>query len=364
LEFPLLFKKTKTGATQQWQVFAEDHGFYTVEGLVGGKLTTSTPYICEGKNPGKKNATTAKEQAIKQAQSAWQKKLDHGYSQDILTCGVKKYFEPMLAEKYADHGHKLIYPVFSQPKLDGVRCITKLDGMWSRNGKPFLSAMHIHRVLKKYLEMGIIFDGELYCDKYKSDFNKIISYVRKTKNLEPAILEEIENELEYWIYDFASHPGNFGDRYESLQGLFADGLPKGIVLVETAIINNSRELDAMYEVYQADGVEGQIIRMNTPYENFRTKNLLKRKEFFDAEYTVIGVIEGMGNRTGTVGKLVFDLNGKDTFEANVKGNFTYLRKLLAEQKELIGKQATVRYPNLTPDGKPRFGYVVDIRDYE
>jgi hypothetical protein len=32
--------------------------------------------------------------------------------------------------------------------------------------------------------------------------------------------------------------------------------------------------------------------------------------------------------------------------------------------ELIGKEATVKYFNLTPDGVPRFPYVIAIRNYE
>jgi hypothetical protein len=38
--------------------------------------------------------------------------------------------------------------------------------------------------------------------------------------------------------------------------------------------------------------------------------------------------------------------------------------LLKNKKNYIGEMATVRYQNMTPDGKPRFGVIVGIRNYE
>lgn len=363
--FSTLYKKIKTGAIQQWQVVVKDNSFYIIEGLVDGKKTESIPYICKAKNVGKKNETTPEQQASKEAQSAWQRKLDQGYSEDINRCDEEKFFQPMLAEKYYDFKDRIKYPIFSQPKLDGIRCIAKLDGMWSRKGKSLMpSTQHIYDSLKPLLEMGLIFDGELYCDKYKADFNKITSLVRKSKKFTPEILKEIKDNLEYWIYDVPSIPDVFSARYQSLLGIFEAEKSKEIVLVETLLIDDERELDEIYEGYLNNGIEGQIIRFDTPYEKYRTKNLLKRKEFTDEEFEILDVIEGEGNRTGTVGKFVLRLNETTTFEANIKGNFTYLRELLQRKDELIGKQATVKYPNKTPSGKPRFGYVVDIRDYE
>jgi hypothetical protein len=41
-----------------------------------------------------------------------------------------------------------------------------------------------------------------------------------------------------------------------------------------------------------------------------------------------------------------------------------MAELLEKADDLIGKEATVKYFNLTPDGVPRFPYVIAIRDYE
>ena len=145
-EYPKLFKRTKTGAIQTWRVVVEGNSFYTVDGQLDGVLTTSKPTICKGKNIGKANETSDEDQAICEAEAKMKKKLETGYSltQDkIDTC--RGYFEPMLCKSYTDYKDTINFnsSVYCQPKLDGMRCICRKDGMWSRNGKPTLSAPHI-----------------------------------------------------------------------------------------------------------------------------------------------------------------------------------------------------------------------------
>ena len=100
------------------------------------------------------------------------------------------------------------------------------------------------------------------------------------------------------------------------------------------------------------------------YEYKRSKSLLKRKEFQDGEYTILGWKEGVGNRAGTIGHLNFETEDGIKFSSNVKGNFEYLSELLKQGDNLVGKLATIKYFNLTPSEVPRFSYVIAIRDYE
>ncbi len=123
-------------------------------------------------------------------------------------------------------------------------------------------------------------------------------------------------------------------------------------------------LDELYGQWQEQGYEGQMVRLNEPYENKRSKTLLKRKEFQDGEYTILGYEEGIGNRAGTIGHFKFETEDGVGFSSNVKGNFEYLSDLLKKGESLIGSEATIKYFSLTPDGVPRFPYVIAIRDYE
>jgi len=78
----------------------------------------------------------------------------------------------------------------------------------------------------------------------------------------------------------------------------------------------------------------------------------------------LGWKEGIGNRAGTIGHFEFETADGIGFSSNVKGNFEYLASLLKQVDNLVGKAATIKYFSLTPDGVPRFPYVIAIRDYE
>jgi len=267
----------------------------------------------------------------------------------------------MLAHSYTDYPD-LTFPVYSQPKLDGIRCIVKADGMWTRNGKPIISVPHIYDALKPLFEQDptLIFDGELYADKFANDFNAIVSLVKKTKPTAQDLIDSAAV-IEYHIYDLPSHGGVFSERCAAITGM---SLPKCCKRVSTRIVNSEKDVINQYEVYVAQGYEGQMLRLDAAYENKRSKYLLKHKSFIDEEYEIIGVEEGGGNLTGMVGALLFESNAGDTFTASVNGGWDHLKQLWKERKTLVGKLATIKYFNITPDGKPRFPKVVAIRDYE
>jgi DNA ligase-1 len=362
--FATIYKKTKGGKTQEWTVEVDADKYRTISGQTDGKKVTSEWTVCTPKNVGRANATTGEEQAIVEAQALRKKKLEHGYFEDVANIEQKQYFEPMLARDYNDFKDEIKFPIYSQPKLDGVRCIVTKDGMFSRNGKEIISAPHIYSSLKPYFdrEPNLIFDGELYCDKLANDFNKIISLVRKTKPTE-ADLKESADTIQYWIYDLPSTKDLFQRRFGDLITLHykTDILwPECCRLVTTDVIVDKVALEKMYGVYMEAGFEGQMLRViNKPYENKRSNFLLKHKTFTDEEFTILDIGEGIGNRAGTAGYMTFERNGK-RFNSNIKGNFEYVVDILKNRDSLIGKKATVKYFNITPDGVPRFPYVINI----
>ena len=363
MKLETIYKKTKTGATQEWTIEVVGNKYRTHSGQVGGVITTNEWTIVYGKNTGKLNETTDKEQTMKEAVAKRTKKLESGYFENIKHINKTQYFEPMLASKWEDSKDKITYPIFSQPKLDGIRCIVTKDGMFSRNGKPIISAPHIFESLKPLFEAygNIVLDGELYADKFANDFNKIVSLVKKTKPTD-ADLKESKKNIQYWIYDLPDNDIQFGYRCDRLNHLFEtfDFFNKHCVEVETNICNDEDEVMGLYEEYVEHGFEGQILRTNGKYENKRSKFLLKHKSFIDEEYTIIGVCEGEGNKTNMVGYMTFETADGKPFKSNVKATFEESEEMFRNRKQLIGKQATIKYFNLTPDGIPRFPYVINI----
>lgn len=369
MKFNPIYKQTKTGKIQQWVIEVDGNRYRTTSGQTDGKQTVSEWTVVYGKNEGRSNATTDVEQALKEASAIRNLKLELDYVENIQTVGEQKYFQPMLAAKWEDVKDKVVYPIYSQPKLDGIRCIVNKDGMWSRNGKPILSAPHIFSALKTVFDEHpeYIFDGELYADKFANDFNKIVSLVKKTKPT-AADLVESQKSIEYHIYDFPSCKKEFSTRILDLGLVFLDYEQIGRVckLVSTQPVFSEESVMELYGNYVDEGYEGQMLRTDSPYENKRSKTLLKHKSFMDEEFTVLDIVEGEGNRTGTAGYFVFQTKDGKGFKSNVKGTFEETGWMLENKGKLIGKSATVKYFNLTPDGIPRFPYVINIgrEEYE
>ena len=361
MKFETIYKATKGGKTQEWTIEVVGNKYRTISGQTDGKKITNEWTIVYGKNTGKLNETTDKEQTMKEAIAKRIKKLESGYFEDMKNIYTEQYFEPMLASKWEDSKDKITYPIYSQPKLDGIRCIVTSEGMFSRNGKAIISAPHIREGLQPLFDENpdLIFDGELYADKFANDFNKIVSLVKKTKPTD-ADLKESKKNIEYHIYDLPSAGGTFENRFFNNLIKMYDTLPKYCVLVKTMVCRNENEVNILYEDCVEAGYEGQILRLNKEYENKRSKFLLKHKSFIDEEYTIVDVCEGEGNKTNMVGYMTFETADGKPFKSNVKATFEESEEMFRNRKQLIGKQATIKYFNLTPDGIPRFGYVINI----
>tara|TARA_Y100000310_G_scaffold338053_1_gene426688 strand:- start:3829 stop:4950 length:1122 start_codon:yes stop_codon:yes gene_type:complete len=369
MKFETIYKLTNGGKIQQWTIETEGNKYRTISGQTEGKKTTSSWTVCHGKNVGKSNETSDTEQAEKQAQAVFDKKLEGHYHRDIKKSAKAKFVKAMLAHKY-DIFKGDFTDIYSQPKLDGIRCLITPDGMFSRGGKPIIAAPHIFKAIKDIFDAHPeiqAFDGELYTSALKDNFNKIVSLARKAKPTKEELEESAEN-LEYWVYDMVVENTEFYERWQHLYNLLCDR--PGIVRVSTRQVFSQDDLDRLYAEYLADGQEGQMIRNgNSLYEGKRSKHLLKRKEFLDEEFKMTGIEEGIGNWAGYAKKVVCELANGTVFRAGIKGNQEYCEALL-KRAYVNGEfafpdcEVTVRYQNKTPDGIPRFPIAQAIHETE
>lgn len=328
--------------------------YRTHSGQLGGAIVTSGWVIAQPTNVGRSNERNAYDQAKLEADNAYTKKLAQGgYKEDINDIDTAEFFKPMLAKGYDDV--KFIFPVFTQPKLDGIRCIATKDGLWSRQGKPITAVPHVIEALKGAFDYnpGLILDGELYADKLSQDFNKIISLVRKAKPT-PEELAESAGVIEYHVYDLPSSTGTFRQRSGELRDLIKNHLGGPVKFVPTAFAYSQDQLDEFNMDFINFGYEGQMIRIpESKYEQKRSKGLLKRKEFKDTEYTIVSINEGLGNRAGMAGYITYLLGDGRTFNSGLRGTHEFCKQLLIDRDKYAGGQGTVRYFALTPDGIPR-----------
>jgi ATP-dependent DNA ligase len=257
---------------------------------------------------------------------------------------------------------------FIQPKLDGVRCYITKHGAFSRNHKQFMNAQHILDELVPLFTKypNVVLDGELYNHEYKDNFNKIISLVRKQT---PSDAERNEAKaIQFHNYDIfmPDTPDNsFRYRNESIKNLHKEFTLQYCKTVETYHVQSDVTARLMYYQFTTkQGYEGAILRNNKPYEQKRSYNLQKYKEFHDTEATIIGWVEGQGKRTGTIGKfLARDANGIE-FGMPVMDKMPVLTKMYDIAEWYIGKTATFTYFQRTPSGSYRHPLFKSIRNYE
>jgi ATP-dependent DNA ligase len=355
-----LYSRATNGKVNTFEIEVEGNKYRTITGYKDMKLTTSEWTVCDAKS-----YCSAEEQALKEATAIHRKKIETGSFEDIDQIDNKVFFEPMLAHKYEDYKSKIKFPLASQKKLDGVRCIIRKDGMWSRNGKKIISAPHIFESLKTLFKTNpnLILDGELFALKESCDFNKIISCVKKTKP-KPEDLIESEKYIQYWIYDCPSNSEIFTKRIEFLKTL---NLSEYCVLVSTEIINNETELIEYYKEYINEGFEGQMLRvLDSPYQTKRSSYLLKHKSFTDEEYIILDILEGQGKLTGKAGTMVFETKNGNRFNSSINGDHSYLEEIWLNKDKLIGLTATVKYFELTntENPVPRFPKVIQVDRFD
>lgn len=373
-----LYKKSRSGKIQEWTIETEGPKFRTSEGYVNGAITTTAWTEVKGKSIGKANETSPEQQAVKEAEARVTKQLDKGWTPDVDKVEEAKVaISPMLAEKYEDYKeHILSHAVACQPKLDGIRCIGTMEGLFTRKGKKIVAAPHIERAVQIILEgcpPGTKLDGELYNHEFKQDFNEIASIVRKQKVTEEDI-QKAADKLQYHVYDI-DMPGQFASRSAALNALVQQYsncrsiiLVKTVFCIGTAMNPFSRhpEVDHWYDIWLEQGYEGQMLRSSlSKYQNHRTKDLLKRKEWIDGEFLLQDILPGKGNRAHVASSVICIDERNEVFDAGVLGNFAYCENLLKNKKKYIGKMVTIKYQNLTPDRQvPRFAKMKAVRDYE
>jgi DNA ligase-1 len=369
-----LYKRTATGTIQVWEIETEIHrgAYRMISGKLGGKMVASEWTVAKPKNTGRANATTAAEQCMLEAKAAWEKKQRDGYSLTADAAHGSEAFQCMLAQTYVDANDpkKSRKPrvllaaswgdVYSQPKLDGVRLIASPGSMVSRKNREIVAVPHVAEALGELFERhpGLILDGELYNHELKDDFDALVSLVRKTK---PTAEDFAAAEsMQYWVYDCAGDMAGeeYDKRFAKIVEVITELDSPHVRFVQASAVRTEQGIDELYAEYLEQGFEGQMLRINAPYENKRSDKLIKRKEYEDKEFLVVNIWEGEGNRSGQAGFVeVVEVLGDGTellFKAGIKAPKERRIELLGKVATYWGGEVTIRFNGRTPKGVPRF----------
>jgi len=290
--------------------------------------------------------------------------------------------QPMLAHPFYGPDQKTLKAgkyllkgrgVYFQPKLDGIRCIAGMVGgkvyLYSRNGKPITSMIHIQKELGYILEEGEIWDGELYLmgSHQDIDFNDISHFVR------PQLPVEGSERIEYHVFDAVVFDKDYAtryingvkpriERYQREMGIIRTHTH--LRSVETLEVEfDQKAMEKQHDEWVDMGYEGLMIRIISTkgYECKRTNDLIKYKQFVDDDFEIVGYTEGKGKLINHLGAFILKTKQGARFKAKPDGEQGQLALIWKEREEWVGKKVITRYQNLSCDGIPRFPIIKGIR---
>jgi len=354
-----LISENKNGGEKFWRLHIVKDGsdYYTqtewyqiTKSGRTSKQQMSEPYYAAPTNVGRSNERNSEQQAEFEFDAVIKKQRDKGFRAK----GERKNTRPMpmLAHKFTDHKKKVEFPIYVQPKLNGMRMLFDGENGWSRGNKEVIPEVIQHL---KFDTGGYILDGELMLPN-----NQLLQESMKAiKKYRP----ELSPELLYHVYDVVLPDQHYDNRMEILDTIFMDA-PKNVVRVKTVKAEDESQVSHLHQLFVQDGFEGTMIR--DPWTNYevgkRSYSLLKLKDFVDAEYRIVNVIDGDGS---DVGLAIFELetDSGQRFNCRPEGSQENRADLFKNRRSLIGKYLTVRYQELSKDGVPIFPVGVSIREW-
>lgn len=365
-----LYKKTKTGAIQEWNCTITNNQIYIEYGQVGG-AKTSTTKTCFGKNKGKANETSDNEQALQEATSLWTKKKERErYCEDINNC-EEIIIAPMLAldinKNWNAVENQFIQgkAVYVSPKLDGNRLMVHV--FYNENGKVQLeyysrklvkidTLHHLDLQIMNYIEdsgwkLPLHLDGEAYI--HGVSLQTLNSYLKKQQ-------PETE-QIKYRVYDvyLDSEPElGFSSRFKNSIIDTYTLIPESslsVVPLDSYVCKSKEEIDKLLLEFEELGYEGAMIRLDNQYEpGSRSKYLLKYKRFEDAEYKIVGYSYGKDRYGGCV---IWKCITENNVEFDILAQGSIEEKKVKNPSNYIGRYVTIKYKDKTEEGIPKFGQI-------
>ena len=242
-------------------------------------------------------------------------------------------------------------------KLDGCRCICIIDAegeptYFSRGGNEFLTLKNLDAEIISLGLKNMVIDGEICMmdANGNENFQGIIKEIKRKDHT-------IENPF-FYMFDilsmdeFVTKEGTtpFSIRNVQLDNLFFEKEFKNIGCLKQQILIDERMITYYSQLAKENGWEGLMLRRDATYQGKRSNDILKVKQFFDAEYVVVD-IENALNRVIVDGKEVEELMMKNVViehkgsRVQVGSGFTHEQKryYFENPSEILGKQITVQY---------------------
>ena len=265
--------------------------------------------------------------------------------------GLVADYPCMLASQYEQKlVDKIQWPAMVQLKMDGMRFNAVVrDGQCefkSRNGKTIDLLGNLE---KEFVELanGIdtVFDGELLVKDDSGTLNRqtgngILNKAGKgtiTDTEASMVHATIWDVIPYMYFIDSYCPTPYKDRFARLKE--ADK----ISIVPNFIVENIDEAQAKFKEYYDQGEEGIILKdMNAPWENKRSKALIKFKGELECDLKIVDVEDGTGKYEGMLGALVCE-SEDGIIKVKVGSGFNDEDRKKIKKQDVLGKVVAVKY---------------------
>jgi len=279
-------------------------------------------------------------------------------------------FDIMLAEKFEDYlGHVEANSFILTEKLDGVRCVLLFENgnpqFFSRQGKPIDQLIELE-IEVSFLNKNYVYDGELLLKNdgnlSSGDLYRKTVTITSSDNEKKGIIFHIFDKIDKEDFVKGFSEINSLDRkmllHEELKNIKQKHAENTQNLAEVEMLyvgTDMTKISQLLDKYVALKKEGIMLNIsNAPYENKRTKNLLKVKKFHTADVLVVDVEEGTSSFVGMLGAVIvkFEHEGK-AYTCKVGSGFKQdEREFFWQNKnEILGKIIEIGYFDITKNQK-------------
>jgi len=221
--------------------------------------------------------------------------------------GTVPVFSCQLAPSKMPKLSELKFPVFAEPKYDGVRTIAiKVNGtvkLFSRNGIEFENFVELANALT-VLRDGTVLDGEVVSSK---GFSALMTRAKaKTGVAVDVPLEyRVFDGMPFDVWDHQTQGLSLESRRHWTKAILEDLGQASVRLSPQVKCQNIEEVEAFFREQLALGLEGIMLKDPMGFYTFkRNKTWMKLKPFESADLTVVDMVEGQGKYVGSLGALV------------------------------------------------------------
>ena len=234
-------------------------------------------------------------------------------SADKVWPGLVPSFAVMLATSYSDKAlAKIKYPAYAQLKADGSRTqaivdlVKRVVSFWTRNGKEvFLSKAKADEMLALFpanWSGSWVVDGEIVAINDSGVIDRATGNGIYNKAIKESISEEEEASLQFQVWDLIPYDEwQAGKGTQGYQARLTDLIHlrhSGFTtVIETHIVHNLQEAEAIYTKYIEQDLEGIILKnLDGLWEDKRSKDQVKFKQVMSADLEVVEVMPGKAGK--------------------------------------------------------------------